>query len=135
MVEKEPLKNQELVCPVEEIGNSLSFDLAEIEPLLEYLHSKKRTAEAITFPRGTVTANQTLDCCKQALGPAGADLITTALKGNHQVSEKFRRGVREILETKKVPMLIGSIDFRQLPKDVYKRQARARPADSPRRLR
>ncbi len=42
--------------------------------------------------------------------------VPYALKGNHPVSEKFRRGVREILETKKVPMLIGSIDFRLLPK-------------------
>ncbi len=42
--------------------------------------------------------------------------VPYAFKGGHPVSEKYRRGVRELLAERNIPMLIGSIDFRLLPK-------------------
>ncbi|MFN8393060.1 MAG: ribonuclease inhibitor [Bacteroidia bacterium] len=85
MVNDEQFIPDEIVCPVGPLGEGLEFDIAEIEPLLDFLHSNQAASEQLVFQRGTVTAGQTLDCCKQALGPAGARLLTHALKGNDKI--------------------------------------------------
>ncbi|MEY3444568.1 MAG: hypothetical protein RLZZ519_2849 [Bacteroidota bacterium] len=85
MVNKDQNITESVVCPVGPLPASLPFDFAEIEPLLQFLTSNAAASEVLPFQRGTVTAAQTLDCCKQALGPAGASLITEALKGNNKI--------------------------------------------------
>lgn len=75
-------KNTSLFCPVKEVIDELPFAYAEIDPLLQYLAANNEINELTTFTRGTVTNSGKLDCCKQELGAAGANLLTEVLKNN-----------------------------------------------------
>lgn len=85
MVNELPNSGAEVACPVGPLPAELSFAYTEIAPLLDFLTANAAAPAALSFQRGTVTAGQTLDCCKQALGPAGARLLTEALKGNDKI--------------------------------------------------
>ena len=85
MVDESNTNLEGVVCPVGPLGEPLQFEMAEIEPLLEFLNANEIAEEGQVFQRGTVTSGQSLDCCKQALGPGGAQLLSEALKGNDKI--------------------------------------------------
>ncbi|MEM7367798.1 MAG: ribonuclease inhibitor [Bacteroidota bacterium] len=74
-----------LHCPIDGVPDGFLFDPKELVPLLKFLNQNQHTEESLTFQRGTVTKRQTLDCCKQDLGPGGAKLLTEALMDNDQI--------------------------------------------------
>ncbi|MEM1179908.1 MAG: SDR family NAD(P)-dependent oxidoreductase [Acidobacteriota bacterium] len=51
----------------------------ELAPLLEHLGADLGTAEALSFPRGTLLPDGRLDLCKQGLGPDGAARVAEVL--------------------------------------------------------
>lgn len=74
-----------LHCPIDGVPEGFLFDPEELTPLLTYLKQNQPAEESLTFQRGTITDRQTLDCCKQDLGPGGAKLLTEALMDNDQI--------------------------------------------------
>ncbi|MFD9421685.1 MULTISPECIES: ribonuclease inhibitor [unclassified Streptomyces] len=57
----------------------LPRSVAELAPLLGWLHSGVSADERLDFPSGTALPDGRLDLCKQALGPQGAALVAGAL--------------------------------------------------------
>ncbi|WP_326680711.1 ribonuclease inhibitor [Streptomyces sp. NBC_01237] len=58
----------------------LPRSVAELGPLLGWLHSGVSAGERLDFPSGTALPDGRLDLCKQALGPRGAALVAGALR-------------------------------------------------------
>ncbi len=71
-----------LYCPVDEVKDDLPFDYEELAPVLNHLHSGKGTKDLLQFPKGTLTPEGKLDCCKQDLGAAGAKMLCDVLADN-----------------------------------------------------
>ena len=66
-------------CPIQ---SSIETFSNELEPLLLHLRSNVFVTQPITFPRGTVLPDGRLDLCKQSLGIAGCQAVTSALTEN-----------------------------------------------------
>ena len=69
-------------CPIQ---SSIETFPNELEPLLLHLRANILVTQPITFPRGTVLPDGRLDLCKQNLGVAGCQAVTSALAENNTI--------------------------------------------------
>src|SRR4051794_20780800 len=60
-------------------------DPVDLLPLIRRLEEDQETTDTIMFPRGALLPVGRLDLCKQGIGAAGAQAVTTALRGNRHV--------------------------------------------------
>ena len=71
-----------LVCPVDKVTLKPPYNMAELNPLLQYLQQNNQSNQDVYFKRGSLRADGRLDLCKQGLGIAGCEEVTKALQNN-----------------------------------------------------
>jgi Ran GTPase-activating protein (RanGAP) involved in mRNA processing and transport len=74
-----------IYCPITEPIATDREVLAQLAPLIEHLNGNFEIETQTIFPKGTIMPDGRLDLCKQNLGVAGCDLITTALATNRTI--------------------------------------------------
>jgi len=68
-------------CPLIHTADFTPCDPGETRTLVLALEENRAcSGAALTFPRGTITPDGRLDCCKQSLGPEGVRRIATAMQ-------------------------------------------------------
>lgn len=69
-------------CPLVKAPEVTLCNPAELGGLVEYLQQGELAEENVGFTKGSILNYASLDCCKQGLGPAGAERVLTALRQN-----------------------------------------------------
>ncbi len=80
-----PINISTIHCPVSQEDLNIGYPVEELNELVAYLEEDLHSNDDVTFKRGTVSKRAQLDCCKQALGPQGATVLSEALKNNTHV--------------------------------------------------